>query len=160
MSLLSGGSLLFFGIASVLLTALFWSWPGLLVGLAMLAHGGLELRYRRRLIAVRDPRAAKILAANQLALGLMLTLYLATQIIGMEGAAVEEALRGDLIESLLQGLPASAQESLEADLRTLTKVLGYALLASLWFGCLAMAYYYREYGRSLSVVATPGRPRS
>ena len=126
-SLLSGGSLLLFGLASVLLSTVFWSWPGLLVGLAMAVHGGLELRFRQRLISGRERRAAKILAINQLALGLTLTLYLATQIVGLEGAAVEEALRGDLIQSLLQGLPASAQESLEADLRMLTKVLGYAL---------------------------------
>ncbi len=149
---LSGWSLVGFGLASVVLATVFWTWAGVLVGLAMLGHGGLELWQRRRLLADGVAGAANWMAANQLALGATLTVYLASQSFGLDEGAVDAALQGDLAQGLLASLPAGAEAELRERVVALAGILVVALVAALWIGCAATALGYWRYGRKVGRV--------
>ena len=115
----------------------------------MLVHGGLELWQRRRLLVGRTAGAANWMAANQLALGGTLTVYLASQSFGLDEGAVDAALQGNLVQGLLASLPAGTEAELRAQVIAMVGIVGVTLLAALWVGCAATALGYWRHGRKL-----------
>jgi len=139
---LSAWSLLLFGSLSLLISLLGGQLAGALVGLALVVHGGFELKLRPLLIANGNERAANRLAYNKLALSGSVVLYLLWQAVSIDPLEIEAMLARDPVRSLLTMTPSGTAEILRQDLpKVLLGAYGVAGVVVL-LGCFGMAILY------------------
>ncbi len=146
LSLLSGGSLLFCGLASTLVSVAIWSLLGLTVGLVLCVHGAFELRMRRAFLGGETDRASRRLAWNQIALAGSLSGYFGYQFFSIDRSELTAMLYRDPLKSLLELYPPEVASTLVRDLPGYVSIV----YGGIWFlvvaGCLGMAIYYRRSG--------------
>lgn len=141
-SLMSGLSLMLFGGTSALISALFWSPSGLLVGLALFIHGWLEMRWRRAVVARGKRCGVRLMAANQVALAVSLSVYFLFQAETFSSESAMRALRHELVQEALTLYPPEVAAQLESTLPTYLQAAYGLVFATVWIGCLGMACYY------------------
>lgn len=145
-SILSGGSLVLFGGLSLLISCVFWSWAGVLVGGALLGHGFVELLCRKRLFRDDDSKALWWMIWNQIGLAMSVSVYFLWQIGTLDTAAIAAALEGPELQAMWE---MHSQDMREMILVTLPQFIrgGYILLAAvLWLVCLLTARLYYKSG--------------
>lgn len=145
-SMLSGISLVAFGGLSLLISRVFWSLPGVLVGAVLLGHGVVELLHRKRLFRDLKERALWWMIWNQIALGVSVSVYFLWQIGTLDATAIAAALEGPELQAVWELYPQGQREMILATLPQFIRG-GYVLLAAvLWLGCLLTARLYYKCG--------------
>lgn len=130
------------GALSLLIALFAISLPGILIALAVLGHGSLELRLR--LIAKKngDRSLGRAMAFNQVGLATSISLYLAYQILSLDPNAVIEALMRPPVYDILRLYP---EEMRVWIIQSSPRLIGsfYTLAAFIsWIVCGATAMYY------------------
>lgn len=149
---LSAWSLLLFGGLSLLAAIVGGALAEGVVGVALIAHGSVELRQRSAVIGQPSDRAWKWLAGNQIALSASVLSYLAWQVLALDWREIELVLAREPTRSLLAALPGEMAEMFRRDLPALIlNAYGVAGIAVL-IGCLGMAAMYLR-ARRRSVVS-------
>jgi hypothetical protein len=137
----SGGSVLVLGVLSALTCVRQPLTAGFVVSLAVLVNGAVEWIWAERL-RTGNPGAPRVLAWNQVALGLEIALYAAWQMVHLTPDAIQRVLAGPLVRMLLGRLSREETAYLLALLQpmvlTLYGVVGLVAVAS----CGGVALFY------------------
>ncbi len=141
-SALSGFSLLGFGTLSLALSLFFWSPSGILVSLAVLVHGLLEIRFRKAAISGFEPNALGKMAWNQLALAVSISLYALWHIFTTDPEILENLLQQPLIQTVFNLYPIELRLTLIDALPRIVTVFYLLVIFVIWLGCGATAIYY------------------
>ena len=131
------------GILALLVTVFWWSWAGLLVGLALCAVGAVELAGRKR-VRMGDASGASLLALNQLAFLAVIIIYCVAQMVGTPAQAVNDAIGSELRElSEATGTPlGDVEQSVTAMARWFYLLI--ILLSVAFQGGMALYYFTRR----------------
>jgi hypothetical protein len=137
----SGGTLVFLGCISLLVSLVGPLSAGTLISIAVIGNGVVEWRWAMRL-AAHHPRAPSLLAANQLFLGGEIAVYAAWQAWTMQGDAVLALLDRPLVRAFLRALEPEVVQVLVSVLPDAVRWL-YALVGAVALvGCAATALFY------------------
>lgn len=139
---LSGGSLVFFGGVSLLISALSRSLPGGLVSLAVLGHGVVELMARYRFLKAFEPTSGRCLWINQLVLAANITVYAFWQLHQLSDEAIAKLMAHPNVQELLALYPIESRSYLMDMLPMMSRLLYVAVIGVAWLGCGVTAYYY------------------
>ncbi|RPF74559.1 MAG: hypothetical protein CBC31_010635 [Verrucomicrobia bacterium TMED71] len=147
LSLLNGWSLFVVGTLSLGISAYAGGWAGVIVSMALILHGTLEIVLSKRSVADDLKSCSRRMAINQIGLATSLSLYFAYQMSGLE----PDVLIASLIESPLYDALLMYPEDLRLKLLDgLPKMLGvfYIVVAAVaWIFCGGTALYYWIQGR-------------
>lgn len=150
-SALSGGSLVVFGIASLVLS-LWWSSAfGVVISVAILGHGIVELAARKRLLEKTSAKGAKVMIANQLALAMSVSLYAGWQVYVTDPEMIRNAMESPLVAQALSLYPPDTLLLIDAWLPRIILGFYFLVIAIVWLACAATAVYYRSAIRKLSI---------
>ncbi len=141
---ISGGSLVFFGGVSLILSLLGRSISGSLVSLAIVLHGVVELKARGALLNRESPRGGLWLWRNQLLLAASISLYAVWQLLLLNDEAVARLMRRPEFQSLLELYPVEVRSQLMDWLPSMARGLYVVVIGVAWLGCGATAFYYRS----------------
>tara|TARA_Y100000814_G_scaffold291312_1_gene267482 strand:- start:107 stop:631 length:525 start_codon:yes stop_codon:yes gene_type:complete len=149
---INGWSLVFAGAVSLLIAAIARSLAGVLISLAVLGHGSLELRFRKAASENRDGSRGRTMAFNQMGLAASVSLYLAYQALILEPTAVIEALMRPPVSDALNLYPLDMRRWIIHSSPRFIEAF-YALAAAIsWIVCGATAAFY--WPRSSRVAAS------
>jgi hypothetical protein len=129
-----------FGVISLLLLPLSFSWPGVLISLGLIAVAAGEFR-GGAMVRRFDPRGASALAWNQGLLGLSLTVYAAwSLVLGLRAGVPASGLSGD-----------PQADAMVADITRLVNIGVYGSLALVGIVMPGLtAWYYASRGRHIA----------
>ncbi|MAM90052.1 MAG: hypothetical protein CMI15_01070 [Opitutaceae bacterium] len=139
---INGWSLVVAGMVSLLISGFARSLSGIIISLAILIHGSLELSFRKTASERGDRFQGRRMAFNQMGLATSVSLYLAYQAFSLEPDAVVEALMRPPIYDVLVLYPLDVRTWL---IQSAPKMIGsfYALAAIVsWIVCGATAAFY------------------
>ncbi len=147
LSLLNGWSLFVMGTLSLGISAYASSWAGVIVSMAIILHGTLEILLSKRSAADSLKSCSRWMAFNQIGLATSLSLYFAYQMSALE----PNVLIASLLETPLYDALLMYPEDLRLKLLDgLPKMLGvfYIIVAAVtWIFCGGTALYYWIQGR-------------
>ena len=147
LSLLNGWSLVVVGTLSLGISAYAGGWAGVIISMALILHGILEIVLSKRSVAGDLKSCSRRMAFNQLGLATSLSLYFAYQMSLLE----PEVLIASLLESPLYDVLLMYPEDLRLKLLDgLPKMLGVFYIAVAvvsWIFCGGTALYYWSQGR-------------
>ena len=149
---INGWSLVVAGTASLLIAAIARSSAGILISLAILGHGSLELRFRKTASENGDRSQGRRMAFNQMGLAASVSLYLAYQTLILEPTMVIESLMRPPVSDVLKLYPLDMRTWI---IQSSPRFVGtfYALAAVIsWIVCGANAAFY--WPRSSRVAAS------
>ena len=149
---INGWSLVVAGTASLLIAAIARSSAGILISLAILGHGSLELRFRKTASENGDRSQGRRMAFNQMGLAASVSLYLAYQTLILEPTMVIESLMRPPVSDVLKLYPLDMRTWI---IQSSPRFVGtfYALAAVIsWIVCGATAAFY--WPRSSRVAAS------
>ena len=149
---INGWSLVVAGTASLLIAAIARSSAGILISLAILGHGSLELQFRKTASENGDRSQGRRMALNQMGLAASVSLYLAYQTLMLEPAIVIESLMRPPVSDVLKLYPLDMRTWI---IQSSPRFVGtfYALAAVIsWIVCGATAAFY--WPRSSRVAAS------
>ena len=149
---INGWSLVVAGTASLLIAAIARSSAGILISLALLGHGSLELRFRKTASENGDRSQGRRMAFNQMGLAASVSLYLAYQTLILEPTMVIESLMRPPVSDVLKLYPLDMRTWI---IQSSPRFVGtfYALAAVIsWIVCGATAAFY--WPRSSRVAAS------
>ena len=149
---INGWSLVIAGTASLLIAAIARSSAGILISLAILGHGSLELRFRKTASENGDRSQGRRMAFNQMGLAASVSLYLAYQTLILEPTMVIESLMRPPVSDVLKLYPLDMRTWI---IQSSPRFVGtfYALAAVIsWIVCGANAAFY--WPRSSRVAAS------
>ena len=149
---INGWSLVVAGTASLLIAAIARSSAGILISLAILGHGSLELRFRKTASENGDRSQGRRMAFNQMGLAASVSLYLAYQTLILEPTIVIESLMRPPVSDVLKLYPLDMRTWI---IQSSPRFVGtfYALAAVIsWIVCGATAAFY--WPRSSRVAAS------
>ena len=149
---INGWSLVVAGTASLLIAAIARSSAGILISLALLGHGSLELRFRKTASEIGDRSQGRRMAFNQMGLAASVSLYLAYQTLILEPTMVIESLMRPPVSDVLKLYPLDMRTWI---IQSSPRFVGtfYALAAVIsWIVCGATAAFY--WPRSSRVAAS------
>ncbi|MDQ8205324.1 hypothetical protein [Pelagicoccus sp. SDUM812003] len=147
-SALSGASLALFGLISLAMAALGWSLAGFLVGVALIAHGSIELGARSQFFAQGSERFLWRLFWNQIALAVSVGTYIGWQLWIFDPEAVATVLDEPSVQELLSLYPAETAQMLRDNLPGYVRAVYVLALTIAALGCVGMAFYYLNKGRA------------
>ena len=139
---INGWSLVIAGAVSFLIAAFARTPAGILVSLAILGHGSLELRLRKTASENGDRSQGRRMAFNQMGLATSVSLYLAYQALKLEPAAVIESLIRPPVSDILNLYPLDMRTWI---IQSSPRFIGafYAIAAVItWIVCGATAAFY------------------
>ena len=139
---INGWSLVVAGTASLLIAAIARSSAGILISLALLGHGSLELRFRKTASENGDRSQGRRMAFNQMGLAASVSLYLAYQTLILEPTMVIELLMRPPVSDVLKLYPLDMRTWI---IQSSPRFVGtfYALAAVIsWIVCGATAAFY------------------
>ena len=139
---INGWSLVVAGTASLLIAAIARSSAGILISLALLGHGSLELRFRKTASENGDRSQGRRMAFNQMGLAASVSLYLAYQTLRLEPTMVIESLMRPPVSDVLKLYPLDMRTWI---IQSSPRFVGtfYALAAVIsWIVCGAIAAFY------------------
>lgn len=140
-------SLIVFGAASLAISLIAFSLPGILIGAALLAHGVYERLQRKRFFGASEAGAARLLGWNQVALAASVSLYLGWQAAAIDATELRAVLLREPVKSALELYPPEiAQRLVDRLPQYVAGFYGLTMLVAV-FGCLAMAALYFRAGR-------------
>jgi hypothetical protein len=147
LSLLNGWGLVVVGTLSLGISAYAGGWAGVIISMALILHGILEIVLSKRSVAGDLKSCSRRMAFNQLGLATSLSLYFAYQMSVLE----PEVLIASLLESPLYDVLLMYPEDLRLKLLDgLPKMLGVFYIAVAvvsWIFCGGTALYYWSQGR-------------
>jgi len=146
---LSGFSLVFFGTCSLGLSIWSSSLVGCLISVAILAHGVVELKARKRLLDTNSSRGAQVLIWNQLILAVSVSLYAIWQIWITDPESLRAAMESPLVAEVLALYPPDQLIVIDAWLPRIVTGFYLLVIVVVWLGCGATAAYYRSASRKL-----------
>lgn len=147
LSAMSCWSLIVFGVASLAISLVAFSLPGILIGAALSAHGVYERLQRKRFFESSMAGAARLLAWNQFALAASVSLYLGWQAAAIDAAELRAVLLREPVKSVLELYPPEiAQRLVEGMPQYVVGFYGLTMLIGV-LGCFAMAALYFRAGR-------------
>jgi len=148
LSVLSGVSLATFGAMSLAISLWSLAIAGMLVSAAILVHGLVELRARKRALKKADDHSWRILVRNQLALAISVSLYALWQIYALDVENAREILEQPVVVEILALYPPNLIAMIDAWLPRIVAAFYWTVIAIVCLACGATAAYYRAVGRS------------
>lgn len=147
LSALSGWTLALCGGISLAISVAFLSWVGIAMGAALLAHGIVELRLRRKFFGPGGAPAARAMGWNQIALAATITAYAAFQYAQFDAEAFAQALQSDSVGQLSQLYGVDLAATLQEKGPRLIAAFYLAVAGAAWFGCFLTALCYWRAGQ-------------
>lgn len=144
---LSCWSLLAFGVLSAVGSVFSRSGSGIMIGLALIAHGAVEWWQRRLFFGQGSGGALRWLAGNQLALAVSVSVYLLYSWVQFESDSIRAMLAREPIRTVLELYPPDLATGLYRDLPRFMEISYLAMIAVVVVGGGWMALYYLREGR-------------